>query len=136
MSVFVSRSLFYVYMCLFLSYCFNYRFAGQMSVKLYSFTIQNMYMHACMHTTRYQNMFNQILGGMVLGAKRLRGNGLGGNGIGGETTRVCVCGGGGEKTTGKNRGEMTWGETTWGVRVGEGARGDVLGAKRLGTELM
>ena len=33
MSLFVSRCLLYFYVCLFISYCFNCRFAGQLSVK-------------------------------------------------------------------------------------------------------
>ena len=83
--------------CLFV--CLSHLIHICVLVKLYFFTIQNMYcifftvrnmyMHACMHTRCYQNWGRN-------GEKWYWG----------ETTRVW---GGGETTKGENRGETTWG---------------------------
>ena len=69
-----------------------------MTVKLCSFTMQNMYMNACIQD------FTKICNSMIKNYKRVGAKRPGGNGIG---AKRLGCGG--ETTKEENRGETTWG---------------------------
>ena len=115
-----------------------------MLVKLYLFTIQNMYMYffhytkhvICMHLRRNQHVIcMHIRRNQKLGAKRLGGNVLvvGGKWFWGRNDRVCVAKRQRVKIEEKRLGGVCVGGGTTCVREGDRGWGTSLGAKRLLT---